>query len=83
MADAEPFFPPLTADQSAQLTVIWDKLYKLYLEKANGDRPLVDVEADIAEMIKQRNAIRSWGWDTGRDWRKDIPPEVLNKPREG
>jgi hypothetical protein len=83
MAEAAPFFPPLTEEQSEELTVIWDKLYQLYLEKANGDRPLVDVEADIAEMIKQRNAIRSWGWDTGRDWRKDIPPEVLNKPREG
>ena len=40
MADAEPFFPPLTADQGAQLTVIWDKLYKLYLEQ---DAALVEI----------------------------------------
>ena len=79
---AEPFFPPFTQEQSEELTVIWDKLYALYLEKANGDRPMADIDADIEEMIRQRNAIRSWGWDTGRDWRKDIPPEVLNKPRD-
>jgi hypothetical protein len=81
MAEAAPFFPPLTEEQSEELTVIWDKLYQLYLEKANGDRPLVDVEADIAEMIKRRNAIRSWGWDTGRNWRDDLPEEY-KKPRE-
>ena len=81
MAETEPFFPPFTTDQSEKLTVIWDKLYKLYLEKANGDRPLAEIDADVEQLIKERNAIRSWGWDTGRDWRKDIPPEVLNKPR--
>jgi hypothetical protein len=76
MADAEPFFPPLTADQGAQLTVIWDKLYKLYLEKANGDRPEANIDAEIDELIRQRNAIRAWGWDTGRNWRDDLPPEL-------
>ena len=82
MADAEPFFPPLTADQSAQLTVIWDKLYKLYLEKANGDRPEANIDTEIEELIRQRNEIRAWGWDTGRNWRDDLPPE-LKKAREG
>jgi hypothetical protein len=82
MAEAEPFFPPFNAEQSERLTVIWDRLYNLYLEKANGDRPLAEIDAEIEAMIKERNAIRSWGWDTGRDWRKDIPAEVLNKPRE-
>ena len=81
MADAEPFFPPLTAEQSEQLTVIWDKLYTLYLQKANGDRPEIDIDVEIEELIKQRNAIRSWGWNTGRNWRDDLPPE-LRKPRE-
>jgi hypothetical protein len=81
MAEAAPFFPPLTDEQSEELTVIWDKLYQLYLEKANGERPLAEVDADIAEMIKQRNAIRSWGWDTGRNWRDDLPEEY-KKPRE-
>jgi hypothetical protein len=81
MAEAAPFFPPFTEEQNAQLTVIWDKLYKLYLEKANGDRPIAEIEADIEDMIKQRNAIRSWGWDTGRNWRDDLPDE-LKKPRE-
>jgi hypothetical protein len=83
MAEAEPFFPPFTEEQSEELTVIWDKLYALYLEKANGDRPIAQIDADIEKMIKQRDAIRAWGWDTGRDWRKDIPPEVLNKQRQG
>ena len=76
MAEAKPFFPPFTEEQNAQLTVIWDRLYALYLEKAIGDRPIAEVEVDIAEMIKQRNAIRSWGWDTGRNWRDDLPPEL-------
>jgi hypothetical protein len=46
------------------------------LEKANGDRPLAEVDAEIEEMIKERNAIRSWGWETGRNWRDDLPPEM-------
>jgi hypothetical protein len=81
MAEAAPFFPPLNAEQSAQLTVIWDKLYQLYLEKANGDRPEIDIDVEIEELIRQRNAIRPWGWNTGRNWRDDLPPE-LKAPRE-
>ncbi|HML09320.1 MAG TPA: hypothetical protein VK432_00565 [Stellaceae bacterium] len=76
---AEPFFPPFTPEQSERLTVIWDRLYQLYLEKANGVRPMAEINTEIEVMIKERNAIRSWGWDTGRNWRQDIPPEVLNK----
>jgi hypothetical protein len=79
MAEAEPFFPPLTDEQNAELTVIWDQLYSLYLAKANGDRPIWEIEAEIETLIKQRNAIRSWGWNTGRNWRDDIPPEVLKR----
>jgi hypothetical protein len=81
MSEAKPFFPPFTDEQNAQLTVIWDRLYALYLEKANGDRSIAEIDADIEEMIKQRNAIRPWGWDTGRNWRDDLPPE-LKAPRE-
>jgi len=81
MAEAQPSFPPFTAEQSERLTVIWDRLYALYLEKANGDRPVAEIDAEIEAMIKERDAIRSWGWDTGRDWKKDIPPEVLKKDR--
>jgi hypothetical protein len=81
MAEAEPFFPPFTPEQNERLTVIWDRLYQLYLEKANGGgRPIAKIDAEIEATIKERDAIRSWGWDTGRDWRADIPPEVLNKP---
>ena len=80
---AEPFFPPLTPEQSERLTVIWDRLYELYLEKANGDRPLAEIDAMIQAMIKERDAIRPWGWDTGRNWRNGIPPEVLKKARAG
>ena len=81
MAEAAPFFPPLTEEQSAKLTVIWDQLYKLYLEKANGDRSVFEIDREIDELIKQRNAVRPWGWDTGRNWRDDLPPE-LKQPRE-
>jgi hypothetical protein len=80
MAEAKPFFPPLTPEQNAKLTVIWDQLYSLYLAKANGDRPLADIEREISKLIEQRNEIRPWGWDTGRNWRDDLPPE-LKKPR--
>ena len=76
MGEAEPFFPPFTAEQSERLTVIWDRLYKLYLEKANGERSEADIDIEIGELIRQRNAIRSWGWDTGRNWRDDLPPEM-------
>jgi hypothetical protein len=83
MAEPKPFFPPLTDEQNAQLTVIWDQLYLLYLQKANGDRSEAEIDIEIGQLIAQRNAIRPWGWDTGRNWRQDIPPEVLNKAREG
>jgi hypothetical protein len=76
MAEAEPFFPPLTPEQNAKLTVIWDQLYSLYLAKANGDRPVAGIDAEIEKLIGQRNAIRPWGWDTGRNWRDDLPPEL-------
>ena len=76
---AEPFLPPLTPEQSERLTVIWDRLYALYLEKANGDRPLAEIDAEIETMIKERDAIRPWGWDTGRNWRNGIPAEVLKR----
>ena len=69
-----PDLPALTEDESAQLSVIWDRLYALYLEKANGDRSEADIDIEIAEVIKQRDAIRSWGWNTGRNWRDDLPP---------
>jgi len=72
-----PKLPPLSPDESARLTVIWDQLYALYLAKANGDRPEAEIDAEIDELIRQRDAIRSWGWDTGRNWKQDIPPEYL------
>jgi hypothetical protein len=77
MAEAKPFFPPLTPEQNAKLTVIWDQLYSLYLAKANGDRPEWEIDAEIEKLIERRNAIRPWGWNTGRNWRDDIPPGVL------
>ena len=33
MSEAAPFFPPFTDEQNAQLTVIWDRLYALYLDQ--------------------------------------------------
>jgi hypothetical protein len=79
MSQAEPFFPALTDEQNAELTVIWDQLYALYLAKANGDRPEWEIDAEIEKLIEKRNAIRPWGWNTGRNWRDDIPPEVLKR----
>ena len=63
-----------TPEESARLTEIWDRLYELYLARANGERAKWEVNAEIEELIKQRNAIRSWGWSTGRNWRDDQKP---------
>jgi hypothetical protein len=79
MSEAAAFFPPLTDAQNAELTVIWDQLYALYLAKANGSRSERDIDADIEKLIERRNAIRPWGWNTGRNWKDDIPPEVLKR----
>lgn len=79
MSEAEAFFPPLTDEQNAELTIIWDQLYALYLAKANGTRSERDIDADIEKLIERRNAIRPWGWNTGRNWKDDIPPEVLKR----
>ena len=76
MANGFPDLPALTEEESAELSVIWDKLYALYLAKANGVRSEVEIDLEIEELIKQRNAIRSWGWNTGRNWRDDLPPGV-------
>jgi hypothetical protein len=61
MGEAEPFFPPFTPEQNERLTVIWDRLYQLYLEKANGDRPVAEIDAEIEAMIEERNAIALMG----------------------
>jgi hypothetical protein len=63
--------PEFTPEENARLTEIWDRLYELYLERANGKRDGAVVEAEIAELIRQRDEIRDWGWSTGRDWRED------------
>jgi len=63
--------PEFTTEENAELTRIWDRLYELYLERANGSRSGEAIEAEIAELIARRDAIRDWGWSTGRDWRED------------
>ncbi|HVC53649.1 MAG TPA: hypothetical protein VND87_16645 [Stellaceae bacterium] len=68
-----------TPEQRARLTEIWDRLYELYLQKANGERDPAAVEREIDGLIAQRNAIRPWGWNTGQNWKADIPPEELAK----
>ena len=67
-------------EQRAELTRIWDRLYELYLKRGNGDAG-PEVETEIETLIQQRNAIRPWGWSTGRNWKDDIPPDVLKKMR--
>jgi hypothetical protein len=71
--------PPFTPEEAARLTVIWDRLYVLYLEQANGERDGVEIEREIAALIKERDAIRPWGWNTGRNWKDDIPKEIVDK----
>ena len=71
--------PAFNPDESARLTQIWDRLYELYLERVNGDRSGPEVDSEIEILIKERNKIRSWGWSTGRDWKDDIPDDVLEK----
>ncbi len=71
--------PAFNPDESARLTQIWDRLYELYLERVNGDRSGPEVDSEIEILIEERNKIRSWGWSTGRDWKDDIPDDVLEK----
>lgn len=71
--------PSFTPEQSARLTRIWDRLYELYLEQANGGRQPAAIQAEIDQLIRERNAIRSWGWSTGRNWKDDFPPEIVKK----
>lgn len=68
-----------TPEQRTRLTEIWDRLYDLYLDQANGERNPAAVQADIDRLIAERNAIRPWGWNTGKNWKDGIPPEELAK----
>ena len=71
--------PPFTPEEAARLTQIWDRLYVLYLEQANGERDGAQIEGEIQELIKERDAIRPWGWNTGRNWKDDLPKEIADK----
>jgi hypothetical protein len=71
--------PPFTPDESARLTKIWDRLYELYVEQANGSRDGRTIQAEIDALIKERDSIRAWGWSTGRNWKDDIPEEIQEK----
>lgn len=71
--------PPFTAEENARLTKIWDRLYVLYVEKANGSREPAEIQLEIDELIQERDAIRAWGWNTGRNWKDDLPQEIAEK----
>lgn len=71
--------PSFTPEESARLTEIWDRLYELYLERANGERDGAEIETEIQALIKERDAIRPWGWSTGRNWKDDLPQEIVDK----
>ena len=71
--------PQFTPEESAELVRIWDRLYELYLEQANGSRDPALIQGEIDELIKKRNAIRPWGWNTGRNWKDDIPKDIADK----
>jgi hypothetical protein len=76
MSSAIPSFTP---EETARLTQIWDRLYALYLEQANGERDAAEVQSEIDALIQERDAIRPWGWNTGRNWKDDLPKDVLDK----
>jgi len=71
--------PPFTPEESARLTKIWDRLYELYVEQANGSREGIVIQAEIDTLIAERDSIRSWGWNTGRNWKDDLPKEIAEK----
>jgi len=71
--------PKFTPEESARLTKIWDRLYELYLEQANGTRDNLAIQSEINNLIAERDAIRPWGWNTGRNWKDDIPKEIADK----
>jgi hypothetical protein len=68
-----------TPEQRERLTRIWDRLYALYLEQANGARDGGQIEGEIQSLIAERDAIRPWGWNTGQNWQDGIPPEELER----
>jgi hypothetical protein len=74
-----PALPPFTPEENARLTKIWDRLYQLYVEQANASRDGRAIQAEIDALIKERDAIRPWGWSTGRNWKDDIPKDVQEK----
>jgi hypothetical protein len=71
--------PKFTPEESARLTKIWDRLYELYVEQANGSREPAEIQVEIDVLIKERDAIRPWGWNTGRNWKDDLPAEIADK----
>ena len=71
--------PKFTPEENARLTKIWDRLYELYVEQANGNRPAAEIQSEINELIAQRDAIRPWGWNTGRNWKDDLPKDIAEK----
>ena len=71
--------PKFTPEESARLTQIWDRLYELYIEQANGTREALAIQSEIDQLITERNSIRPWGWNTGRNWKDDIPKDIAEK----
>jgi hypothetical protein len=71
--------PPFTPEENARLTKIWDRLYELYVEQANGSREPAEIQSEIDGLIKERDSIRAWGWNTGRNWKDDIPKDIVEK----
>ncbi len=71
-----------TPEETATLTRILDRLYELYLQRALGDGPAPQIDTEIEELIRQRDAIRAWGWNTGQNWAEGMPAEELAKIRQ-
>ena len=71
--------PKFTPEENARLTKIWDRLYELYVEQANGSREPAEIQSEIDTLINERDSIRAWGWNTGRTRTDDIPKEIVEK----
>jgi hypothetical protein len=46
---------------------------------SDGDRDAAEIQTEIDGLIQERDAIRPWGWNTGRNWKDDLPKDVLDK----
>ena len=63
-----------------RLTKIWDRLYELYVEQANGAvRRHGDPERKSTALIKRARLDPRLGLEHRGNWKDDIPPDIREK----